>query len=144
MSRVQTRGGQAVDRVVGARDRLVDVVELDRREHRAEDLLARDRHLGRDVVEDRRLHEVALAGADVGALAAGDERRAFLLRRSRCSAARVSICSFETIAPSRVFGSSGSPGAIFFARAATLSMNSSLIDSSTSSREPAAQTSPLP
>ena len=73
-------GGEAVDRVVRARDRLVHVDELDRREHRSEDLLARDRHLGRDVREHRRLHEVALAGADVGAAAAGDERRAFALR----------------------------------------------------------------
>ena len=38
----------------------------------------------------------------------------------------------------------GSPGAIFLARAATLSMNSLLIDLSTRSREPAAHTSPLP
>ena len=68
------RGGQAVARVVGARDRLVDVGELDRRQHRPEDLLARDRHLRRDAVEHRRLEEVALAGADVGARAAGDER----------------------------------------------------------------------
>ena len=76
MSRVQTPAARPYGRVVGARDRLVEVGELDRREHRPEDLLARDRHLRRHVGEDRRLHEVALAGADVGALAAGDERRA--------------------------------------------------------------------
>ena len=45
MSLRPDRRGEAVVRVVGARDRLVDVGELDRREHRAEDLLARDRHL---------------------------------------------------------------------------------------------------
>jgi len=69
--------------------------------------------------------------------------RPFLLRDVDV-AQIVSSCFFDEIAPRRVFGSSGSPGAIFFARAATLSMNSLLIDLSTSSRDPAAQTSPLP
>ena len=64
---------------LATRDGFVEVGELDRREHRAEDLLARDRHLGLDVREHRRLDEVALAGADVGARAAGHERRPFAL-----------------------------------------------------------------
>ena len=71
-------GGEPVGRVVGARDRFVEIRELDRREHGPEDLFARDRHLRRHVGEDRRLDEVALAGADVRALAAGNQRRAFL------------------------------------------------------------------
>ena len=78
MSRVQTPAARPYGRVVGLGDRFVEIRELDRGEHGAEDLLARDRHLGRDVGEDGRLDEVALPRPDVGALAAGDERRPFL------------------------------------------------------------------
>ncbi len=55
------RGGEAVDRVVRDGDRLVLVDERDRGEDGAEDLLARDPHVVRDCVEDRRLDEVAAA-----------------------------------------------------------------------------------
>ena len=56
----------------------------------------------------------------------------------------VSICSFETIAPRRVFGWSGSAATILPARSTTFDISSSCADSSTSRREPAAHTSPLP
>ena len=48
----------------------------------------------------------------------------------------------STMAPICVFGSSGSPGIIFWPIAITLARNSSLILSSTIRREPAVQTSP--
>ena len=57
------------------RERLVEVLDLDDREHRAEDLLLRDARRRLDVGDDRRLDEVALRGPG---LAAGDEA-AFLL-----------------------------------------------------------------
>src|SRR2546430_7564243 len=41
------RGCEAIDHVVGDLDRLVDGPEGDGRQHRAEDLLARNRHGGR-------------------------------------------------------------------------------------------------
>ena len=69
MSRVQTAGGQAVERVVAALDDLVDVLEFQHRQHRAEDLVLGDRHVVVDVGEQRRLDEVA---AVAEALAAAD------------------------------------------------------------------------
>src|SRR6266508_2442174 len=53
-------GGQAVLGRVPPVDDLIDVVELQDRQDRPEDLLAGDRHAIRDVVEDRRLDEEAL------------------------------------------------------------------------------------
>ena len=50
-------------------------LELDDREDRPEDLLARDRHVVAHVVEDRRRDEVA-AGLLEDPLAAGDDPRA--------------------------------------------------------------------
>src|SRR4030095_12751761 len=72
-------GRKAVHRGVRARDRLVNVAELDGGQHRTEDLLARDRHVRRHTGEDRRLHEVAFAGSDVRPRTASDEPGAFLL-----------------------------------------------------------------
>src|SRR5882762_1401839 len=73
------RGGEAIYHVVGDLDRLVDCFEGDGRQHRAEDLLARDRHGRPDALEHRRLDEVtaavlahpAVADADAGSVAAG-------------------------------------------------------------------------
>src|SRR5258708_4839626 len=72
------RGGEAIYHVVGDLDRLVDCFEGDGRQHRAEDLLARDRHGRPDALEHRRLDEVtaavlahpAAADADAGTVAA--------------------------------------------------------------------------
>src|SRR5204862_7456 len=66
-------GGQAIDGGVAFGDGVVGILETDRGQDRAEDLLFRDTVIDFDVVEDGRLDEVAFAGADVGALAAGDE-----------------------------------------------------------------------
>ena len=49
------------------------------RQHRAEDLLLGDRHVRRDVGEDRRLHEEALVEALGGVGAAGEQRGALLI-----------------------------------------------------------------
>src|SRR5262249_60609249 len=57
--------GEAVLGVVGARRDLLEVVERHRDEHRAEDLLAGDRHLVVDAGEQRRLDEVPVAVAAV-------------------------------------------------------------------------------
>src|SRR5690606_39236417 len=69
---------QAVDRIVGLLDRVVDVVVRDERHDRAEDFLARDRHPVVDVGEDGRLDEVAAVEA-FRAAAAEHEARPFLL-----------------------------------------------------------------
>ena len=67
-------GREAVGGGVGAGDRLVLAVEGEDRHHRAEDFLARDRHLVGHAGEDRRLHEEsALEALDAGAVAAGEE-----------------------------------------------------------------------
>src|SRR5690606_14922398 len=72
-------GREAVDRVVRERDGLLLVTERQRGEDRPEDLLAGDRVLGRDAVEDRRLEPVALRLALVErALAAAEQLRACL------------------------------------------------------------------
>src|SRR5262249_13082076 len=70
-------GRDAVDRRVADRDGIGLVLERERREDRPEDLLARDRHLRRHAVEDRRLEEGAPA-ADRDGIAARDEPRALL------------------------------------------------------------------
>src|SRR5262249_44708158 len=72
------RGGEAVDRRVADRDGIALVLEGERREDRPKDLLARDRHLRRHAVEDRRLEDRALA-ADRDGVAARDEPRALIL-----------------------------------------------------------------
>ena len=69
------RGRQPVAGLVRERDRLVLGVERDRRQDRPEDLLAGDRHVVADVVEDRRRHEVA-AGLLERPAAAGHDARA--------------------------------------------------------------------
>ena len=58
--------GQAVGRVVGNAYGVVFVVVGNDREHRAEDLLARDRHVVRDVREHRRFDVVALLSRPCG------------------------------------------------------------------------------
>src|SRR4051794_1089754 len=54
--------GEPVLGVVGDADRVLLVVVGHDRQHRAEDLLLGDRHLGRDLAEDGRPHEVAALG----------------------------------------------------------------------------------
>ena len=61
------RAGEAVPGVVGDLERLVLVGVLDDRQHRAEDLLLRDRHVGGDIGEDGGAHEVALLVRSLGA-----------------------------------------------------------------------------
>ena len=56
----------------------------------------------------------------------------------------LSRCFSETSEPSRVLGSIGSAGIIFFARSTSARTSASWIDSSTRSRDPAEQSSPLP
>ena len=51
--------GQAILGVVGDRHGLLEIVGLDEGQHRAEDLLLRQPRVGRNIGEDRRLHEVA-------------------------------------------------------------------------------------
>ncbi|MEZ5416636.1 MAG: hypothetical protein R2708_04765 [Vicinamibacterales bacterium] len=70
-------GGQAVAGAVGERDRLVDAVEAGHRQHRAEDLVAVERRVGREVGDDGGLVEVALV-APVRPSAAGRHARAAL------------------------------------------------------------------
>src|SRR5262249_60448975 len=48
-------GNEAVLRAIGDRDRLLHIVKSDHREHGAENLLLRDAHVGRDLVEERGL-----------------------------------------------------------------------------------------
>ena len=78
-------GAQAVEGVVGDRDRVVVIGERRHRHHRSEDLLLEDPHL---VVagEDGRLHVVAAGevAAQLGALPAGDDLGALVPCRSRC------------------------------------------------------------
>src|SRR6202043_1999849 len=102
------RGREAIDHVVGDLDRLLDGLESDGRQHRPENLLARDGHGRLHPLEHRRLDEVAAAvlahpaaaDADAGAVApAGVD-----------VAQHRFICVSSTIAPSCVAGSSGSPG----------------------------------
>ncbi len=52
------------------------------------------------------------------------------------------VCGSSTSAPSRVAGSSGSPGAMDFATATISSSSASRMPSCTSSREPAEHISP--
>ena len=74
--------GQPVDGVVGDAHRVVFVLVGDDRQHRAEDLLLRDGHVGAHVGEHGRLDVVAL-GQPLGRLgAAGDELRALVDRPS--------------------------------------------------------------
>ena len=63
---------ERVARPVRERDGLVLVREGRDREYRPEDLLLRDRRLGRDVVEQRRLEEEAAREAGVGRRSAAD------------------------------------------------------------------------
>ena len=68
------RAAEAVGRVVGDAHRLVDVVERQDRQHRAEDLLAGDAHVVAHVGEDRRLQEVAARQVRRAAAAGGETR----------------------------------------------------------------------
>ena len=73
-SRRPRRSGRTAESFASC-ERVVEVVGLRDREHRAEDLFLEDAGLGVDVGDDGRLDEVAVA---LGGLAAGDEP-AFLL-----------------------------------------------------------------
>src|SRR5579863_3020266 len=70
------RGGEPVVRVVALKNRVVLILERDRRGDRPEDLLARDPHFIVDTGEQRRVDEVALAGSR---RTAGRDRGALLL-----------------------------------------------------------------
>ena len=59
--------------------RVVDVVEGDDREHRAEDLLLRDAHVVVDAGEHRRLHVPALVEPGGATVAADDDLGALFL-----------------------------------------------------------------
>src|SRR5262249_29403050 len=72
------RRGQAVLRVVRLRDHIFVAGRFDDREHRPEDLLARDAHLLRDVGEDRGRDVVAMVVAGAGQPFAPAEERRFL------------------------------------------------------------------
>ncbi len=71
---------EAVHGVVGDPDRLLFVAERDRRQHGPKDLLARNAHVVRDGVEDRRLDEIA-AAVLARLVAAELELRAFVAAR---------------------------------------------------------------
>ena len=73
----EDRRAVAVRRGVHDVDRLVERGGVDDRQHRAEDLLAGDVHVGRDAVEDRRADERAVR-VGVGAAAVDRQRRAGL------------------------------------------------------------------
>src|SRR5215813_11378703 len=76
----EDRGREAVLDAVRDLDRLVDVAHLDHRGRRAEDLLLGDPHLRVDVAEQGRPVVEAVLEAVAGSdLAAGEQRRAFLL-----------------------------------------------------------------
>ena len=59
------RSGEAIDRAVGHPDDIVLGFERDHRQHRPEDLLLRQPHVGPYTAEDSWLHEVAAASASV-------------------------------------------------------------------------------
>ena len=63
-------GRQAIGRVVGGGDHVVDLGEIQQRHDRGERLLGHDLHVARAPAEDRRLEEVAL----VESLAASSRR----------------------------------------------------------------------
>src|SRR5206468_4506929 len=67
-------GAQSVERIVRLFEDLVEALEADHRKNRAEDLLARDLHLIRDAVENRRLDEVPVRALDLRAASAEDDR----------------------------------------------------------------------
>src|SRR5204863_6750595 len=70
-------GRQTVDRAVGELHARFEIIEGEYGQHRAENLFARDRHLGRHSIEHRRLDVVALAVGPDG-FAAGDQRGALV------------------------------------------------------------------
>ena len=108
MSFVQTPGGEAVNRVVGDGQRLVEIPDRDRRQNRAEDLLLRDLHVVADAVEHGRLDEEAV-GQCGDLAAAGDDGRAVLPAALRCRTSTRSCCSLLTSGPILVSASKGSP-----------------------------------
>src|SRR5437016_1203623 len=72
-------GRQAILSVVGDLHRCFEIFHADDGEHGPEDFLARDAHIGRDVIENGWAHEVALVESIAGGpLAAAQERRAVL------------------------------------------------------------------
>ncbi|MPL73124.1 hypothetical protein SDC9_18917 [bioreactor metagenome] len=79
----EDRGAVAVIVVDHQLQRVVIAVHPHRRQHRPEDLLAVDVHLGGDVVEERRADvEAVLVALDLQAAAIDDERRALLDARA--------------------------------------------------------------
>ena len=107
------------------RDRLGLGLELDHRQDRPEDLLARDRHVVADVVEDRRRDEPA-AGLLEDPLAAGRRPARPRSGRRRRSRARAPCGRAMISAPIRVAGSSGSPTGQLSSSARTASRARSL------------------
>ena len=76
----EDRRGEAVADAVGDADRLVEVVDGDKRRRRAEDLFLGDPHVPLDVGEDRRpVEEAGVEAVVAGDLAAGEQRRALVL-----------------------------------------------------------------
>ena len=76
--RGEHRGVEAVVGVVGHGDALVSVGEGRHRQHRTEDLVTSDGHVGSDVGEDRRLDEPA-AGLGTGLVPAATHRGSLVL-----------------------------------------------------------------
>ena len=100
-------GAQAERRVVGQRDRLVEVLDAEQRGHRAEDLLAVGGRARRDVGQHGGRVEVARAGPGAcrrsAACAPAATERSHLLVERRRASARVAS------GPTSVAASSGSP-----------------------------------
>src|SRR5262245_57227499 len=61
VSRIES-AGQPIDRVIGYRQGLVEILRFDAGEHRTEDLLLRDSRFRIDIGDDRRIDEIAFAG----------------------------------------------------------------------------------
>ena len=135
-------GRQAVRRVVGDGEGVGLVLELDHRQDRPEDLLARHAPAVVDAVEDGRL-DVEATGLLADPLAAGDDLRPFLAPELDVAEDLRRAAGRRRSSPSRVAGSSGSPGASSRPSAAIRSTSSSRTLRWTMSREPALQDWPL-
>ena len=61
----ENRSGVAEGRAIHQLDRFIERGNADDREHRSEDFLARDGHLGRDLIEDRRPQKASIVAAPV-------------------------------------------------------------------------------
>ena len=138
----EDRAVEPVDGVVGDRDGLLLVAVGQNRQHRTEDLLAHDAHVGCAAGEDRSVRRTSRAR---GPLVVHRRPRLARLRRCqrRCSSRRWSAGAERPSARSASSSSMGSPTGIERTRSTMRSTTSSCCDSWTSTRVLRLQTCPL-